>query len=359
LRNDEHKAERDAQTTFMGLIRNAVAALSPYSPGEQPRVPGLIKLNTNENPYPPSPRVADALRALAAERLRLYPDPLCLDLRRTIAELHRCEIENVFAGNGADEVLALCTRAFVEPGGVIAWVDPSYSLYPVLAAIVDARSVAVPSNEDFSLPLTTALPNPISLFFLTTPNAPTGIAYPRPAVEDLCAACSGVVVLDEAYVDFAPHHFMDLALSRPNVIVARSLSKSYSLAGLRIGYAVGPEPLIEALHKIKDSYNLDAIAQVAGIAALSDQQWMRDNTARIVATRERMAAALRARGWRVMPSATNFIFASPPDGDARSAFIKLRAANILVRHFPGPRTEAYLRISIGDDAQMDALLSAL
>jgi histidinol-phosphate aminotransferase len=343
----------------MALIRASVAALSPYSPGEQPRTPGLIKLNTNENPYPPSPRVAEALRAFAAERLRLYPDPMCVELRRAIADLHRCERENVFAGNGADEALALCTRAFVEPGGRIAWFDPSYSLYPVLAAIADARGVAVPLAEDFSLPPISKLPSCISLLLVTTPNAPTGIAYPRAAVEELCAACDGVVVLDEAYVDFAPEHFADLALRRPNVIVVRSLSKSYSLAGLRVGYAIGPAPLIAALHKIKDSYNLDALAQAAALAALSDQRWMRENAARVVATRERTAAALRARGWRVMPSAANFIFAGPPDGDARSVFARLRAANILVRHFPGPRTDAYLRISIGDDAQMDALLAAL
>ncbi len=342
------------------LIRASVAKMTPYTPGEQPRVPGLIKLNTNENPYPPSPRVAEALAAFTAESLRLYPDPMALELRGTIAGLHGCGVENVFAGNGSDEVLALCTRAFVEPGGAVGWSDPSYSLYPVLSAIADVRGTPVPLGEDFALPPCAHLPTPISLFFLTTPNAPTGIRYPRGRVEAFCGEFPGVVVLDEAYGDFAPAHFMDLALSRPNVLVSRSLSKSYSLAGLRLGYAVGPAPLIGALHKIKDSYNLDALAQRIGVAALRDQAWMRGNVERIVATRERVARELRARGWTVLPSATNFLFARPPTGaSAADVFNHLRARNILVRHFPGPRTGDGLRVSVGTDTQMDAFLAAL
>ena len=343
----------------MSMIRASVAKMTPYTPGEQPRVPGLIKLNTNENPYPPSPRVAEALAAIAADALRLYPDPVALELRRTIAGLHGCGVENVFAGNGSDEVLALCTRAFVEPDGIIGWFDPSYSLYPVLAAIADARGVPSPLAGDFSLPPNAQRPVPHSLFFLTTPNAPTGILFPRADLEAFCDAQRGVVVLDEAYADFAPDQFMDLALARPNVIVSRSLSKSYSLAGLRLGYAVGPAPLIEALYKIKDSYNLDALTQAIGAAALRDPAWMRGNVEKIVATRARVARALEARGWTVLPSATNFIFAKPAGKSAGEMFAHLRARNILVRHFPGPRTGDYLRITIGTDAQMDAFLAAL
>lgn len=341
------------------LIRASVTRMIPYTPGEQPKATGLIKLNTNENPYPPSPRVADALRAAAADALRLYPDPMAVELRRAIADLHGCALENVFAANGSDEILALCTRAFVEPDGLIAWFDPSYSLYPVLAAIADARTRTISLRDDFQLPPPFHLPTPISLLFVTTPNAPTGLAYPRAAIEALCAACAGVVVLDEAYADFAPAAFADLALRFPNVLVSRSLSKSYSLAGLRLGYALGPAPLIEALYKIKDSYNLDLLAQRLGLAAIRDQPWMRENARKIVATRERIAAALTALGWRVLPSATNFLFARPPDGDARRVFERLRARMILVRHFPGPRTGEFLRITIGTDAQMDAFLAAL
>lgn len=341
------------------MIRRSVAKMTPYTPGEQPRAPGLIKLNTNENPYPPSPLVSEALRQFAADGLRLYPDPMAVELRAAIAELHGCSIENVFAGNGSDEILALCTRAFVEPDGVIAWFEPSYSLYPVLAAIADTKTRAIPLEGDFSLPPAEAVDPEISLLFITTPNAPTGLAYPRARVEAICTACRGVVVLDEAYVDFAPEHFADLALSRPNVLVSRSFSKSYSLAGLRLGYALGPAPLIEALYKIKDSYNLDQFAQRLGLAAIRDHAWMRANAEKIIATRGRVAASLLARGWQVLPSATNFLFARPPDGNARDMFDRLRARNILVRHFPGPRTGEYLRITIGTDAQMDALLAAL
>ncbi len=341
----------------MTLIRSSVAALTPYTPGEQPRVPGLIKLNTNENPYPPSPRVAEALRGFSAESLRLYPDPMAVQLRTMIAGLHGCAVEQVFAGNGSDEVLALCTRAFVELGGTIGFFDPSYSLYPVLSAIADVRVLPVPLDEHFGLPH--PLAQPASLFFLTTPNAPTGLLYPRAGVEAFCRAQAGVVVLDEAYADFAPDSFADLALRLPNVLVSRSLSKSYSLAGLRLGYAIGPAPLIEALYKIKDSYNLDALTQALGAAALGDQAWMCANAEKIIATRERVARDLRARQWTVLPSAANFLFARPARKPARAVFDDLRARNILVRHFPGPRTGEYLRITIGTDEQMDALLSAL
>ncbi|HMP77715.1 MAG TPA: histidinol-phosphate transaminase [Kiritimatiellia bacterium] len=344
----------------MKLIRPSVEALTPYTPGEQPRVAGLIKLNTNENPYPPSPRVAEALAGFTAESLRLYPDPMALELRGVIAELHGCGVENVFAGNGSDEVLALCTRAFVEPGGRIGYFDPSYSLYPVLAAIADIPVAPVPLDEHFGIAHPASrIAHPASLFFLTTPNAPTGMLYPRADIEAFCADFTGVVVLDEAYGDFAPEHFMDLALSRPNVLVSRSLSKSYSLAGLRLGYAVGPAPLIEAFHKIKDSYNLDALAQALGAAALRDQAWMRANVAKILATRERVARELRARGWTVLPSATNFLFAKPAGNPAKAVFDALRARNIIVRHFPGPRTGDFLRITMGTDTQMDAFLAAL
>ncbi len=331
--------------------------MTPYTPGEQPRVPGLIKLNTNENPYPPSPRVEEALRAFSAERLRLYPDPVATELREAIAELHGCKIENVFAGNGSDETLALCTRAFVAPGGRIACFDPSYSLYPVLAAIADVPTVHVPLTDRFEW--TTPAPDCAPLFFLTTPNAPTGMLYPREKLEAFCASYRGVVLLDEAYADFAPENGMEFALRYPNVLVSRTLSKSYSLAGIRLGYAVGAAPLIEAMYKIKDSYNLDALTQVIGLAAIRDQAWMRANAEKIVATRNRVAAALMARGWSVLPSATNFLFAKPHGISAKELFAHLREKKILVRYFAAPRISDYLRITIGTDEQMEAFLSAV
>lgn len=346
-------------TGVAGRVRRSVQALAPYTPGEQPRTPGLIKLNTNENPYPPSPKVRDALREFAPNLLRLYPDPLAARLRAAIASLHGCSMENVFVGNGSDEILALCTRAFVEPDGLIAWYDPSYSLYPVLASIADVRGAAIPLTEDFDLPPPGPIEASVSLLFITTPNAPTGRAFARSVLERVCDSSRGVVVLDEAYADFASESFADLAISRPNVVITRSFSKSYSLAGLRLGYALGPSELIEALFKIKDSYNVDALAQLVGEAAINDQEWMRENARKIIATRERVRQALASRGWRVVPSATNFLFASPPDGNAKTVFASLRAQNILVRYFPGDRTGNFLRITIGTDAEMDALLAAI
>ncbi len=340
----------------MTLIRPSVAALTPYTPGEQPG-PGVIKLNTNENPYPPSPRVAAALRAADPTLLRLYPDPVSSGLRRQVAELHGCAPEQVFIGNGSDEVLALCVRAFVPEGGTVGYFDPSYSLYPVLAAIEEAPVRPVALTPDFSW----AMPADYSasLFFLTNPNAPTSRLFPRGEVESFCRRFSGVVLIDEAYVDFASSSCADLALRLPNVLIARTLSKSYSLAGIRLGYAVGPAPLIEALHKIKDSYNISWLTQQLAAAALADPAWMKANVAKITATRERVAQALRSRGWFVFDSSTNFLFARPPARPAREIFEDLRTRKIFVRYFPAPATRDYLRITVGTDAEMDALLAVL
>jgi len=340
----------------MSLIRTSIQSLKPYVPGEQPG-PGVIKLNTNENPYPPSPRVGEALRQTDPSALRLYPDPVSSGLRRQVAALHGCAPEQVFIGNGSDEVLALCVRAFVPEGGAVGYFDPSYSLYPVLAAIEDVPVRPVPLPDDFGW--VTPASDHAALFFLTNPNAPTSRLFARPAVEAFCRSFRGVVLLDEAYVDFAPATCADLALSLPNVLIARTLSKSYSLAGLRLGYAVGPAPLIEALHKIKDSYNVSLLTQRLAAAALDDPAWMRANVAKIVATRERVAQTLRARGWFVFDSSANFLFARPPGRTAREIFEDLRARKIFVRYFPAPRTQAYLRITVGTDAEMDALLAAL
>ena len=339
------------------MIRRSVQTLHAYVPGEQPRARRLVKLNTNENPYPPSPRVARALARFDAEDLRRYPDPTCSGLRQRIARLHGCAPDQVFVGNGSDEVLALCARAFVERDGAVGYFAPSYSLYPVLAAIEDVRTKPVRLADDF----TWAMPAGYraSLFYLTQPNAPTSRPFPRAKVAAFCRRFRGVVLIDEAYADFAAETFMDLAIERPNVLVSRTLSKSYSLAGLRLGYAVGPAPLVAALHKIKDSYNVSRLAQVLGEAAVDDQRWMRRNVRRVVATRARTARALRERGWQVCDAATNFLWVRPPERTAAEVFEALRAKGIFVRYFPGSLTGDFLRITIGTDAQMDTLLRAL
>jgi histidinol-phosphate aminotransferase len=263
----------------------------------------------------------------------------------------------VFVGNGSDEVLALCTRAFVEDDGSIGYFEPSYSLYPVLADIRNVRRCPLPLGADFGWPDGAAAASP--LFFLTNPNAPTGIQYPMDAVKRFCEGAPGVVVIDEAYVDFAEADCLHLALSLPNVLVARTLSKSYSLAGLRVGYAVGAEALVGALFKVKDSYNIGALPQRLALAALSDPDWMRRHVAMIRATRERLQQALRQLGYGVTPSQTNFVWARPPSLPAREVFDRLRRRGIFVRHFSGPLTGGHIRITIGTDEQTDRLMDAL
>lgn len=340
-------------------IRQSIAALQAYTPGEQPRDPGIIKLNTNENPYPPSPRVTEALAAFDCSRLRLYPDPLFHALRQRLAEIHGCSDRQIFIGNGSDEILALSTCAFVENHGSIGYFTPSYSLYPVLTEIRNVEKRPVELTADFRWRMPEAYQ--ASLFLMTNPNAPTSMLFDKPVVTAFCRAFNGVVLIDEAYGDFADTSCMDLALEagQTNTLVLRTLSKSFSLAGLRFGYAVGPEALIAALYKIKDSYNLDMISQTLGLAALNDLPHMHENVRRIRATRERLTIELRGRGWRVCDSQTNFLFARPPDGNAKQVFDLLKAAKILVRYFPGPATGEYLRITIGTDDQMDTLLDRL
>jgi len=346
-----------AENGFMYICKN-IQALDAYTPGEQPKDAGIVKLNTNENPYPPSPRVAEFLKTFDYAQLRLYPDPVCTALRARLAEIHNCSTDQIFIGNGSDEILALCTRAFVENDGSVGYFVPSYSLYPVLADIRGVQRRPVFLNADFTWQMPADYS--ASLFFLTTPNAPTGMMYDKATVAAFCASFGGVVLLDEAYADFADTHCMDLALAPENrqTLVMRTFSKSFSLAGLRFGYVIGPAPLIAAFYKIKDSYNMDMLAQRVALAALSDLDHMHGNVRKIRATRERLTAVLTQRGWRVCPSQTNFLFARPPDGNAKQVFETLKAARIYVRYFPGDATGEYLRITIGTDEQADKLLAS-
>ena len=302
--------------------------------------------------------MADAVRAFDAGRLRLYPEPRNLALRRRLAEIHNCAPEQVFVGNGSDEVLALATRAFVENDGSVGYFEPSYSLYPVLADIRGVARNPVDLGPEFAWRMPADFR--ASLFLLANPNAPTGMQEDPATVAAFARSFDGVVLIDEAYVDFARRNCMSLALdtSNTNTLAMRTLSKSFSLAGLRLGYAVGPEPLIAALQKIKDSYNIDLLTQTVALAALDDLEYMRANVRRILTTRNRLCDALRTRGYRVLPSETNFVFARPPDGNAAAVVERLRDRKIFVRYFPGPRTGEYLRITIGTDAQIDALLGA-
>lgn len=341
------------------LVREHIRRMSGYQPGEQPRGADIIKLNTNENPYPPSPRVGEVLRSFDFADLRRYPDPACLRLREALALRHGCALDNVFVGNGSDEVLALFTRAFVEEDGTIAFFEPSYSLYPVLAAIRGVATSAIPLEDDFSWD--PAAVGRASLLFLAHPHAPSGRGQSRARVEALVERFPGVVAIDEAYADFASDSFVDLATRGRNVLVARSFSKSFSLAGLRVGYAIGPSELIAALFAIKDSYNVDTLAQTLARTAVEEAEWMEQNVRRVVQTRRRLRKALGALGWDGVASEANFVWMRPPrkGPDARAMFERLRTHRIYVRWFPGPRTGDFLRITVGTDAEIDALLDVL
>jgi len=360
-------------------IRPLVQKLEAYVPGEQPKIPGLVKLNTNENPYPPSPRVLAAVLAAVDGRLRLYPNPSAEKLRGKLAALHGCAPENILVGNGSDEVLALAVRCFVEPfqnstfkfrnsrpaKAVVQYLTPSYSLYPVLADIHSAARNPVALNPDFSLPSVTELRRgrhwdfQAALTLVTTPNAPSGRGYPTAELEKLCRAQRGVVVLDEAYVDFADANALKLALKVPHVLVARTFSKAYSLCFQRVGYLVGHADLIGALHKIRDSYNVNGLGQLAAEATLDDLGYYRANFKKIIATREWLTGELTARGFRVLPSQTNFLLAEPPEFPASEWLQKLRERKVLVRWFAAPEVRNFLRITIGTPSEAAALVKAV
>lgn len=345
-------------------IAKHVRKLEGYVPGEQPKSKSVVKLNTNENPYPPSPDCAKALQRLDLDRLRRYPDPDCTELRKVLARLNGAKPEQVFVGNGSDEILALAAKTFVEDDESIGSLDPSYSLYKTLAAIRNVKWIGLePPNDrtiDQSTNRTIEQSN-LSLFLWTNPNAPTGEFAEPKEIEAFAKRFPGVVIVDEAYADFARTNCMPLAVkpTNRNLIVMRTFSKSYSLAGLRVGYCVGPKDLIDALYKMKDSYNVDAVAQAVALAAAKDQKWMRANVAKVVKTRTALAAALAKRGWDVIPSESNFLFAKPAGVKAADLLDALRRRNIFVRYFKGPKTGNRIRITVGTDAQTKRLLKAI
>jgi len=354
------------------LVRRLVRQLAPYVPGEQPKIQGLIKLNTNENPCPPTAKVISAIKAAADARLRLYTNPTAQLLREALAKLHRCKPESIIVGNGSDELLAMAVRCFVEPTGsgkgrsssLVQYFTQSYSLYPVLADAHDANRNPVPLHPDFTLPDIAGLKRggkwdfAAALTFITTPNAPSGRGHSTQQLEILCRAQKGVIVLDEAYVDFADEHALKLALKYPHVLVARTFSKAYSLCFQRIGYFVGHRDLIGALDKIRDSYNVNGLGQIAALATLTDLPRYRANFKKIIATRERLSRDLRKLGFQVFPSQTNFILAQPPKFSAEEWLGKLRDQKILVRWFRDPAVRAYLRITIGTPKQARAVVNA-
>lgn len=346
----------------MSLLRPNIAAMAGYVPGFQPPdAESWIKLNTNENPYPPSPQVRAAILAElgeAGDSLRKYPDPGSRALREAAATLYGVPVEWVITANGSDELLNNLIRACADAGEEVGSVHPSYSYYATLAQIQGARVRTFGLDEQLRIK---DFPQRYQgrLFFLTTPNAPLGFAFPLDYIEELAGRCAGVLVIDEAYVDFADFSALELVKKHANVVVTRTFSKSYALAGMRLGLGVARPEIIAALDKIRDHYHLDRLALAAGHAALADQAHLRATVARIRATRERFAAGLAALGYSVIPSRTNFLFASPTDGDGRRVYEALYARRILVRYFSDPLLAHGLRITIGTDEEMDRTLAAL
>jgi histidinol-phosphate aminotransferase len=340
------------------FLRPAIRAMAGYTPGEQPRDEGIVKLNTNENPYPPSPRVLEAIGDyLRGDRLRKYPDPLGTAFRQAAGRLLNIDPDSILIGNGSDDVLTIVTRAFVPEGGLVVSPSPSYLLYQTLAEIQGAYFHPVPFTPDWQLPRPWPVPE-AHLTLVANPNSPTGTMVPTAALEALACELRGPLVIDEAYVDFADSHAAALA-RLPNVVITRTLSKSYCLAGLRFGFAIAEPEVVRELVKVKDSYNCDMLSLVGAVAAIEDQEHLCRTRANIIGTRAWLIEALGRLGFQVLPSQANFVWATRADRAVRPIFEELKRRRILVRYMNYPGHGDGLRVSVGTDAEVDRLLEEL
>jgi histidinol-phosphate aminotransferase len=337
-------------------------SLSPYTPGEQPRIADMVKLNTNEHPLGPSPRALAAIRAEAADSLRLYPDPSAAKLRETLAAHHRVTPDQVFVGNGSDEVLAHAFVALLKQDGPLLFPDITYSFYPVYCRLFDIAFETVPLDAGMSV-RTADYRRLAGGIILANPNAPTGVALSRAQITALLDDHGDIpVVIDEAYVDFGAESSVPLVASRPNLLVVHTLSKSRALAGLRVGYAIGDAALIDGLNRVKDSFNsypLGRPAQAGAIAAIEDEAYFQLGRSYVIAGRTRLSAGLAGLGFEVLPSTANFVFACHPDHEGKTLAAQLRERAIIVRHFNAPRISDYLRITVGTTEQIERLLAVL
>ena len=340
-----------------------VHQLTPYVPGEQPKINNLVKLNTNENPYGPSPKVLEALQKEAADTLRLYPDPNSDVLKKAIAEYHGLSLNQVFVGNGSDEVLAHAFNALLKHDLPILFPDVTYSFYPVYCGLYEIDFEAVALNNAFEIQVDDYF-KPNGGIIFPNPNAPTGRVLSISEIERLLKANQdSVVIIDEAYIDFGGESAVKLINQYPQLLVVHTLSKSRSLAGLRVGYALGHPDLIDALHRVKDSFNsypLDRFAQAGAIAAMQDKAYFDKTRQQVITTREKLVSELQSMGFEVLPSGANFIFARHPAHEGELLANQLRAKNIVIRHFKKPAKIAqFLRITIGTDIECQALVEAL
>jgi histidinol-phosphate aminotransferase len=342
------------------FIRANVRDMAGYTPGEQP-LPGdrVVKLNTNENPFPPSDRVMKALASVEPEMLRRYPSPTADVFRDAAAKLLGVTRDMIIAGNGSDDILTIATRACVGPGCRLAFPDPTYSLYPVLARLQEATSVTVPWGPNWSLPIEALIGTKADAIYLANPNAPSGTLVEPATVSRLAAGFPGLLLIDEAYVDFADKNCLALVREHGNVVISRTLSKAYSLAGMRFGYAVAQAPVIAEMMKVKDSYNCDAISVVVATAAIEDQASASQNWQHIRAERKRLSDALTAIGWGVIPSQANFLLVTCPGGRGREVYLGLKQQGILVRYFDIPGLTDKVRITVGQSHENNALLAGI
>ncbi len=331
-----------------------------YTPGEQPGIgERVVKLNTNENPFPPSPQVIRAIQEIEPEMLRRYPNPTADVFRHAAAEVLGVSHEMIIAGNGSDDILTIATRTFIGHGETLACPDPTYSLYPVLARLQDAKIAEVPWEEDYQLPIEGLLKAKPAAIYIANPNAPTGTFISPSAIAELADAFKGLVLVDEAYVDFAEEDCLPLIKKHENIVISRTFSKAYSLAGMRFGYGIGQAQVIHEMMKVKDSYNVDAVAMMAAAAAISDQEYARQRWEQIKSERQRVTVELTGMGWDVLPSRANFVLARVPDGQGRQAYLGLKEQGILVRFFDRPGLTDKIRITIGQSHENNALLAGV
>ncbi|RLD11318.1 MAG: histidinol-phosphate transaminase [Chlamydiae bacterium] len=341
----------------MKWVRPQINNLHPYIPGKQ--VTGkVVKLNANENPYPPSLGAIAVLSEINTDNLRLYPDAIAVNLRKVAANIFDVDDDQIVIGNGSDDVLTMIIRTFLDVGDSISVVDPTYTLYETLAEIQGARTEIYPLNNDYSLP-DSFFQTECKVIFLPNPNAQTGTLFPTEQIERLCGNNNSVVVIDEAYTDFSGVSSIPLIKKYDNLIVLRTVSKSYSLAGIRVGFGISNKNFISAMMKVKDSYNVNAVSQLIAAEAIIDRKQFNWNIGKIIETREWFSKSLSDLGWKVTPSAANFILVEPVKDSPEAVKEKLEAAGILIRHFNTPRLKNKLRISIGTDEQMKNLLKVI
>ncbi|MDA1053624.1 MAG: histidinol-phosphate transaminase [Planctomycetota bacterium] len=341
-------------------VRPNIAAMSGYTPGEQPQAGKFIKLNTNENPYPPSSKVTPAIQAVLEQGLAKYPDPVANSFRRRAAEVLGVEPDWILCGNGSDDILTILTRAYVGEGDLLRLPYPSYILYRTLAKIQGAGHEEVRFNDDWSLPDTfKAATDRLKLAFLPNPNSPTGTVIAPSEVSQIAEALPCPLLVDEAYGDFAEANCIDLVRQNEKVMVSRTLSKSYGLAGLRFGFLIAQPQVIEELMKVKDSYNCDALSIAGATAAIDDQAWFVANRAKVIATRQRMTAALEQLGFSVIPSQANFVWCTHPTRPVQPLYEELKSNRVLVRYMNYPGWADGMRISVGTDEQIDACMTLL